>query len=119
MTMTMTMMIIRKRPFISYYIIVLGLPSFGGLALQGFMGLRGNQDTLWDSTGRHYRKSRLIEGAIDFMWGTNASHYEVNYPTLILISTYIPNIQKSIKTSVHVIYFSFYICNCYNAGMFR
>ncbi|XP_057779528.1 probable pectinesterase 29 [Salvia miltiorrhiza] len=39
----------------------------------GFFGL---QDTLWDVEGRHYYKNCMIEGAIDFIFGTAQSLYE-------------------------------------------
>ncbi|KAJ8447086.1 hypothetical protein Cgig2_022815 [Carnegiea gigantea] len=41
-----------------------------------YCGFEGYQDTLWDSTGRHYFESCYIEGAIDFIWGAGASFYE-------------------------------------------
>lgn len=40
----------------------------------GFFGL---QDTLWDGQGRHYFKSCTIQGAVDFIFGTAQSLYEV------------------------------------------
>ncbi|KAG6432087.1 hypothetical protein SASPL_103660 [Salvia splendens] len=46
----------------------------------GFYGL---QDTLWDVSGRHYFKHCTIEGAVDFIFGSGQSIYEVIYlPTL-------------------------------------
>ncbi|CAO2837598.1 unnamed protein product [Amaranthus hypochondriacus] len=36
----------------------------------------GYQDTLWDVSGRHYFKSCLIKGAVDFIWGNGQSYYE-------------------------------------------
>lgn len=40
----------------------------------GFIGL---QDTLFDVQGRHYFKTCYIEGAIDFIFGSGQSFYEV------------------------------------------
>ena len=42
-----------------------------------YCGFEGYQDTLWDSTCRHYFESCYTEGAIDFIWGAGASFYEV------------------------------------------
>ncbi|XP_073046196.1 probable pectinesterase 29 [Primulina eburnea] len=36
----------------------------------------GYQDTLWDVQGRHYFKSCIIEGSIDFIFGSGQSIYE-------------------------------------------
>lgn len=41
----------------------------------GFLGL---QDTLWDVQGRHYFKLCSIQGAVDFIFGSGQSIYEVN-----------------------------------------
>lgn len=41
----------------------------------GFFGL---QDTLWDVEGRHYFKQCTIEGAVDFIFGSGQSIYDVN-----------------------------------------
>ncbi|XP_014618237.2 putative pectinesterase 52 [Glycine soja] len=35
----------------------------------------GFQDTLWDVEGRHYYKNCLIEGAVDFIWGSGQSYF--------------------------------------------
>lgn len=40
----------------------------------GFVGL---QDTLWDVQGRHYFKYCTIQGAVDFIFGSGQSLYEV------------------------------------------
>ncbi|KAM6544686.1 hypothetical protein CsatB_025422 [Cannabis sativa] len=39
----------------------------------GFYGL---QDTLWDQQGRHYYQNCLIEGAVDFIFGSGQSIFE-------------------------------------------
>jgi len=39
-----------------------------------FLGL---QDTVWDNLGRHHFKNCYIEGAIDFIFGSGQSVYEV------------------------------------------
>lgn len=39
-----------------------------------FVGL---QDTLWDVQGRHYFKQCTIQGAVDFIFGSGQSLYEV------------------------------------------
>ncbi|XP_062104491.1 probable pectinesterase 29 [Humulus lupulus] len=39
----------------------------------GFYGL---QDTLWDDSGRHYYENCLIEGAVDFIFGSGQSIFE-------------------------------------------
>lgn len=44
-----------------------------------FLGL---QDTLWDVEGRHHFKDCYIEGAIDFIFGSGQSIYEVCIPDL-------------------------------------
>ncbi|XP_042474811.1 probable pectinesterase 55 [Macadamia integrifolia] len=44
--------------------------SFHGCSFFGF------QDTLWDAKGRHYFKNCLIEGTVDFIWGSGQSIYE-------------------------------------------
>lgn len=54
----------------------------------GFFGL---QDTLWDVEGRHYFKLCTIQGAVDFIFGSGQSLYEVrkfnpNRPKLIASS---------------------------------
>jgi len=54
-----------------------------------YCGFEGYQDTLWDSTGRHYYKSCFIEGAIDFIWGAGASYYEVYKLSNIDIDIYL------------------------------
>lgn len=46
-----------------------------------FLGL---QDTLWDVQGRHHFKDCYIEGAIDFIFGSGQSIYEVCVPNLYL-----------------------------------
>nr|XP_029153325.1 probable pectinesterase 29 [Arachis hypogaea] len=45
----------------------------------GFYDCRfvGYQDTLWDVEGRHYFKNCIIEGAVDFIFGSGQSYFEV------------------------------------------
>ena len=40
----------------------------------GFFGL---QDTLWDDQGRHYYQRCTIQGAVDFIFGSGQSIFEV------------------------------------------
>jgi hypothetical protein len=40
-------------------------------------GFAGVQDTLWDEAGRHYFKRCTIQGAVDFIFGSGQSIYEV------------------------------------------
>ena len=40
-------------------------------------GFIGFQDTLFDSTGRHYFKDCYIQGEVDFIFGSAQSYYEV------------------------------------------
>ncbi|QHO59934.1 putative pectinesterase 52 [Arachis hypogaea] len=44
----------------------------------GFYDCRfvGYQDTLWDVEGRHYYKNCIIEGAVDFIFGSGQSYFE-------------------------------------------
>ncbi|KAI4331909.1 hypothetical protein L6164_016857 [Bauhinia variegata] len=39
-------------------------------------GFVGFQDTLWDALGRHYFNNCIIQGAVDFIFGTGQSYYE-------------------------------------------
>lgn len=47
-------------------------------------GFLGFQDTLWDVGGRHYFSNCYIQGAIDFIFGSAQSFYEVTYIIVIL-----------------------------------
>lgn len=40
-------------------------------------GFFGFQDTLWDVKGRHYYKLCTIQGAVDFIFGSGQSIFEV------------------------------------------
>ena len=40
-------------------------------------GFLGFQDTLWDVQGRHYYKNCYIQGAVDFIFGSGQSYFEV------------------------------------------
>lgn len=42
------------------------------------VGMYGLQDTLWDAEGRHYFRSCTIQGAVDFIFGSGQSIYEVS-----------------------------------------
>lgn len=45
----------------------------------------GNQDTLYDHRGLHYFNNCLIQGSVDFIFGSGRSLYEVSQPQMSVL----------------------------------